>query len=115
MSERKRIVVLGSTGSIGRQTLDVVAQHPDKLEVVALAAHGSVDGLLAQARAFGVRHVALGDPAAAASPSFAALERAVADGPAGGEGRRLAAELPSVGLGPEAVAARLRCRRPTWW
>ena len=50
MSERKRIVVLGSTGSIGRQTLDVVAQHPDKLEVVALAAHGSVDGLLAQAR-----------------------------------------------------------------
>lgn len=105
MSERKRIVVLGSTGSIGRQTLDVVAQHPDKLEVVALAAHGSVDGLLAQARAFGVRHVALGDPAAAASPSFAALERAVADGPAGGEGRRLAAELPSVGLGPEAVAA----------
>lgn len=105
MSERKRIVVLGSTGSIGRQTLDVVAQHPDKLEVVALAAHGSVDGLLAQARAFGVRHVALGDPAAAASPSFAALERALADGPAGGEGRRLAAELPSVGLGPEAVAA----------
>ncbi len=105
MSERKRIVVLGSTGSIGRQTLDVVAQHPDKLEVVALAAHGSVDGLLAQARAFGVRHVALGDPAAAASPSFATLERAVADGPAGGEGRRLAAELPSVGLGPEAVAA----------
>lgn len=105
MSERKRIVVLGSTGSIGRQTLDVVAQHPDKLEVVALAAHGSVDGLLAQARAFGVRHVALGDPAAAASPSFAALDRAVADGPAGGEGRRLAAELPTVGLGPEAVAA----------
>ncbi len=105
MSERKRIVVLGSTGSIGRQTLDVVAQHPDKLEVVALAAHGSVDGLLAQARAFGVRHVALGDPAAAASPSFAALERAVADGPAGGEGRRLAADLPSVVLGPEAVAA----------
>ena len=105
MSERKRIVVLGSTGSIGRQTLDVVAQHPDKLEVVALAAHGSVDGLLAQARAFGVRHVALGDPAAAASPSFAALERAVADGPAGGEGRWPAAELPSVGLGPEAVAA----------
>ncbi len=105
MSERKRIVVLGSTGSIGRQTLDVVAQHPDKLEVVALAAHGSVDGLLAQARAFGVRRVALGDPAAAASPSFAALDRAVADGPAGGEGRRLAAELPAVGLGPEAVAA----------
>lgn len=110
MGTRKRIVVLGSTGSIGRQTLDVVCQHPDKLEVVALAAHGSVDALLAQARAFGVRHVALGDPAAAASPSFEALERTVVDGPptgdvvmpevSGGGGME-----PSVGLGPEAVAA----------
>ncbi len=85
MGTRKRIVVLGSTGSIGRQTLDVVCQHSDKLEVVALAAHGSVDALLAQARAFGVRHVALGDPAAAASPSFEALERTVFDGPPTGD------------------------------
>jgi 1-deoxy-D-xylulose-5-phosphate reductoisomerase len=38
MSERKRIAILGSTGSIGRQTLDVVAWHPDKFEVVGLAA-----------------------------------------------------------------------------
>jgi 1-deoxy-D-xylulose-5-phosphate reductoisomerase len=38
MSERKRIAILGSTGSIGRQTLDVVAWHPDRFEVVALAA-----------------------------------------------------------------------------
>ena len=111
MGTRKRIVVLGSTGSIGRQTLDVVCQHSDKLEVVALAAHGSVDALLAQARAFGVRHVALGDPAAAASPSFEALERTVFDGPPTGdvvmpEAPGGGGTEPSVGLGPEAVAAR---------
>ena len=35
---RKRVAVLGSTGSIGTQTLDVIASHPDRLEVVALAA-----------------------------------------------------------------------------
>ena len=110
MGTRKRIGVLGSTGSIGRQTLDVVCQHSDKLEVVALAAHGSVDALLAQARAFGVRHVALGDPAAAASPSFEALERTVFDGPPTGdvvmpEAPGGGGTEPSVGLGPEAVAA----------
>lgn len=38
MSVRKRIAILGSTGSIGRQTLDVVSWHPDRFEVVALAA-----------------------------------------------------------------------------
>jgi 1-deoxy-D-xylulose-5-phosphate reductoisomerase len=38
MSERKRIAILGSTGSIGRQTLEVVAWHPDRFEVVGLAA-----------------------------------------------------------------------------
>ena len=48
---KRRIVVLGSTGSIGTQTLDVVRQHGDQLEVVGLAVHGSLDGLLAQANA----------------------------------------------------------------
>jgi 1-deoxy-D-xylulose-5-phosphate reductoisomerase len=38
MSGRKRIAILGSTGSIGRQTLEVVAWHPDCFEVVGLAA-----------------------------------------------------------------------------
>ena len=57
----KRIVVLGSTGSIGTQTLDVVRRHPDKLQVVALAANSRAEELLAQAREFGVRHLAVGD------------------------------------------------------
>ncbi|MFR9168152.1 MAG: hypothetical protein ACLVKI_05665 [Gordonibacter urolithinfaciens] len=49
----KRIVVLGSTGSIGTQTLDVARRHADKLEVVALAAGTRAEELLAQAREFG--------------------------------------------------------------
>ena len=57
----KRIVVLGSTGSIGTQTLDVARRHADKLEVVALAAGTRAEELLAQAREFGVRHLAVGD------------------------------------------------------
>ena len=54
MSPRKRIVVLGSSGSIGRQTLDVVRQHPDKLDVAGLAVRSSRDVLEAQAAEFGV-------------------------------------------------------------
>ena len=49
---KRRIVVLGSTGSIGTQTLDVVRRHGDQLEIVGLAVNGSVDALLAQAREF---------------------------------------------------------------
>lgn len=73
----RRIVVLGSTGSIGVQTLDVVRRHPDKLEVVALAAGTRADGLLAQARAFGVRHLAVGDERLAAEPIAADLREQV--------------------------------------
>ncbi|HET8626552.1 MAG TPA: 1-deoxy-D-xylulose-5-phosphate reductoisomerase [Thermomicrobiales bacterium] len=48
----KRIALLGSTGSIGRQTLEVVAAQPDRLRVVALAAGGNVALLNAQIREF---------------------------------------------------------------
>jgi len=41
LARKKRITVLGSTGSVGRQVLDVVAHHPDKFEVVGLAARRS--------------------------------------------------------------------------
>ncbi len=49
-----RICILGSTGSIGRQTLDVIAQHPDKFQAVALAVNTSADAASAQAKAAGV-------------------------------------------------------------
>src|SRR3954453_3641266 len=44
----KRLAILGSTGSIGRQTLDVVAWHPDEFRVVALAARSDSAGFRAQ-------------------------------------------------------------------
>jgi len=48
----KKISILGSTGSIGRQTLDVISQHPDKFSVVALAAGKNIDLLKEQISKF---------------------------------------------------------------
>ena len=50
----KRIAILGSTGSIGEQTLEMVRAHPDRLEVVALAAGRNASRLAEQAEEFGV-------------------------------------------------------------
>lgn len=55
----KKIIILGSTGSIGTQALDIVRANPDKYEVVALAAGRNVDLLQKQAREFKVKAVAL--------------------------------------------------------
>jgi 1-deoxy-D-xylulose-5-phosphate reductoisomerase len=57
----KRVVVLGSTGSIGTQTLDVLEQYPDRFQVVALAAKCNETLLREQAERFGVRRTALFD------------------------------------------------------
>lgn len=59
----KRLAILGSTGSIGEQTLDVVAGHPDRFDVVALAAGRRVERLIDQARRFSPRRVSVADPA----------------------------------------------------
>ena len=60
--EKKKIAILGSTGSIGRQTLDVVRQHPDRFEVVVITA-GSNGALLSeQARRFAVPHAVICNP-----------------------------------------------------
>lgn len=56
-----RVLVAGSTGSIGRQTLEVIAAEPDRYEVVALSAGASVDAVVAQARAVRPRVVAVAD------------------------------------------------------
>ena len=57
----KRIAVLGSTGSIGTQTLDVARRHPEKVQVTAIAAGRRAQEAFAQANEFGVRVVALGE------------------------------------------------------
>ncbi len=59
--KRKRVVILGSTGSIGTSALKVARDIPERMEVVALAAHSSVGKLAEQAREFGVRHVCIFD------------------------------------------------------
>ena len=57
----KQIAILGSTGSIGTQTLDVVRQHPDAFSVYALSANRSVDLLIQQALEFNPAVVCIAD------------------------------------------------------
>jgi 1-deoxy-D-xylulose-5-phosphate reductoisomerase len=55
---KQRICILGSTGSVGTSTLDVLSRHPDRFEVFALTAHSRVDDLLAQCLAWKPRFAA---------------------------------------------------------
>ena len=91
---KRRIAVLGSTGSIGTQTLDVARRHPDRLEVVALAAGTRGADLLAQAKEFNVGHIALGNPDAAGPSAVAQLEEQVSG---------FADSASSIGFGADAV------------
>lgn len=58
---KRRVVLLGSTGSIGCSTLKVAHELPEHIEIVGLAANGSIEKLAQQARDTGVRHVAIYD------------------------------------------------------
>ena len=60
-----KLTILGATGSIGVSTLDVVARHPDRFEVVALTGHNQVDTLAAQCRRFRPAYAVVGGPAQA--------------------------------------------------
>jgi len=78
MSARvKNIAVLGSTGSIGRSTLEVVAAGGETLRVVALSANGNTELLLEQAKAFRPRAIAVGDAEAAARQDWSSLPRGI--------------------------------------
>ncbi len=61
----RNITILGSTGSIGTSTLDVVARHPDKFKIVALTANSQVDLLFQQCRQFKPGYAVMLDEAAA--------------------------------------------------
>jgi 1-deoxy-D-xylulose-5-phosphate reductoisomerase len=108
----KRLLILGATGSIGTQALDVVARSPEAFELVGLSAERSHAELVAQARAHGVKRIALSDPDAAARAAEAWTEGEVLAGPEGLV--RLVAEadadlvlnaiVGSAGLGPTIVA-----------
>lgn len=75
---RRRVVLLGATGSIGTSTLRVIERHADRLELVGIAAHSRLDALAAIAECFKVPHVGLFAPGPDASP-----ERVAARLPAG--------------------------------
>ena len=108
----KRLLILGSTGSIGTQALDVVARAPGSFELVGLSAERSQDALIAQAREHGVHRIALNDRDAAARASEAWTDGEVLSGPEGlvrlvaeaGADLVLNAIVGSAGLGPTIVA-----------
>jgi 1-deoxy-D-xylulose-5-phosphate reductoisomerase len=108
----KRLLILGSTGSIGTQALDVVARAPESFEVVGLSAERSHGPLVEQARAHGVERIALGDADAAARAGEAWTDGEVLAGPEGlvrlvaesGAELVLNAIVGSAGLGPTIVA-----------
>ena len=66
MTSRRKVLLLGSTGSIGTSALKVAQDIPDRMEIVGLAAHSSVEALVAQVHATGVKQVSLTDEASAA-------------------------------------------------
>ncbi|WP_414660789.1 1-deoxy-D-xylulose-5-phosphate reductoisomerase [Horticoccus sp. 23ND18S-11] len=77
-ARRKRVVLLGATGSIGENTLRVLAAHRDKLELVGIAARANWEKLAAIARKFDVRHVGVFD-----APAFASARDNASAFPAG--------------------------------
>jgi len=94
------IILLGSTGSIGTQTLDLVARNPDRFRVVGLAAGGGNPALLAeQALATGARTVAVAKAGAAQDLNLAFYAAAKKSGYSAGEFK-----VPEILAGPEAVA-----------
>ena len=57
----KTITVLGSTGSIGVSTLDVIRRHPEQYQVFALTAHSRMEELFQQVQQFNPRYAVMGD------------------------------------------------------
>ncbi len=111
------VVVLGSTGSIGTQALDVVARHPDRFRVTGLAAGGNTTLLAEQARRFRVPTVAVADPAAATELATTLPDVEVLAGPTAatelaGSGADIVLNgiVGSIGLAPTLAALRAGSR-----
>ena len=97
--EPRAVVILGSTGSIGTQALDVIRRNPDRFRVAGLAAGGGNPALLAQqAIEFGAPRVAVARPSAQADVRSALAAAAASAGNTAGQ------PIPEVIAGPEAMA-----------
>ena len=61
MDNKRHIAILGSTGSIGRQTLDIISEYPDKFAPFVLTANTSVDLLIQQSLKYRPRYAIVAD------------------------------------------------------
>jgi 1-deoxy-D-xylulose-5-phosphate reductoisomerase len=95
---KKRVVLLGATGSIGENTLRVIAAHRDRLELVGIAAHSNHVRLAEIAREFGVRHVGLYDLVARSSAQRGGAFPAGTEFHGGTEGLSELATLPDADI-----------------
>ena len=93
----KSLCILGSTGSIGTQTLDIVRAYPDRYSVYAICAHRSIDKLIAQAREFHPEVVCIADESL-----YEPLKAALADMPvkvwAGADAIAEVVTMPSIDI-----------------
>ena len=113
----QRLTVLGATGSIGVSTLDVVARHPDRFEIVALSGHRQIERLADQCLQFAPRYAVVADAAAAALLAGRIAGKVATEVMHGVEALEAIAALPEVdtvmaaivgaaGLRPALAAAR---------
>lgn len=113
----KKISILGSTGSIGRQTLDVISQHPDKFSVVGLSAGNNVELLIEQIKKFKPLIASVADEESAKSLS-SEVSKYQTDVVHGQEGAQIVAQIDEAdlivsamvgasGLRPTLAAAQL--------
>lgn len=111
----KRLIILGSTGSIGQSTVDVVSRHPDLYSVEALIANSNVEALARDARTLRARCAVTADPArfgelksllAGSGIEAAAGEEAVLEHAARPADLAVAAIVGAGGLKPTLAAAR---------
>jgi len=77
---RRRVALLGATGSIGRQTLEVAAALPERIEIVTMTARSDAPALAAASRGMSPRYLGLSDPEADLSP-LAGLGATIGRGP----------------------------------
>ncbi|MFZ5608899.1 MAG: 1-deoxy-D-xylulose-5-phosphate reductoisomerase [Pseudomonadota bacterium] len=113
--ERRRVSILGATGSVGRSTIDLIARAPERYQVVALTAHGNVARLAEQARRLRPEVAVIGQKAlagelaealAGTGIAIAAGEAAIAEAAALPADWVMAAIVGAAGLAPTLAAVR---------
>ncbi len=106
---RRRVTILGATGSVGRSTLDLIARDPDRYEIVALTARRDIDGLIELSRRFRPRMAVIGDARHGARLAEAlagmgtealAGEAAIVEAAGAGADWTMAAIVGTAGLAP---------------